>query len=151
MMGKAAVNKNLTFRTTYNRTSKGVKGGFEENPIYLKCNQDTYIHSADGEKCSGLDGDACAFKKPDGSIDTGVVQNGVCVLPTAIKAQTETSPKNVFTLVGSSLGFAGGVYYAFKNSTGFWKGWGIAIIGSIVLGGIGYAIDNAVNTDKKTK
>ena len=35
MMGKAAVNKNLTFRTTYNRTSKGVKGGFEENPIYL--------------------------------------------------------------------------------------------------------------------
>ncbi len=41
----------------------------------------------------------------------------------------------------AGLGFAGGVFYAFKKSTGFWKGWGIAIIGSIALGGIGYGID----------
>jgi len=41
----------------------------------------------------------------------------------------------------SGLGFAGGVAYAFAKKTGFWKGWGIAIIGGIVGGGIGYGID----------
>jgi len=39
------------------------------------------------------------------------------------------------------LGFAGGVAYAFTKKTGFWKGWGIAIIGGIALGGIGYGLD----------
>ena len=41
----------------------------------------------------------------------------------------------------SGIGFAGGVVYAFAKKTGFWKGWGIAIIGGIVAGGIGYGID----------
>ena len=42
--------------------------------------------------------------------------------------------------LGSALGFAAGVGYAFYKKTGFMKGWGIAIIGSIVIGGIGYAL-----------
>lgn len=42
---------------------------------------------------------------------------------------------------GSGLGFAGGVAYAFANSTGFWKGWGIAIIFGIAGSGIGYGLD----------
>jgi hypothetical protein len=46
----------------------------------------------------------------------------------------------------SSIGFAAGVVYAFKKKTGFWKGWGIAIIGSVVLGGIGYGIDSIKNS-----
>lgn len=46
----------------------------------------------------------------------------------------------------SAVGFAGGVAYAFNKQTGFWKGWGIAIIGSVVLGGIGYGIDAMRNS-----
>lgn len=48
-----------------------------------------------------------------------------------------------YTKIGSSVGFATGVIYAFSKKTGFWKGLGIAIIGNITLGGIGYAIDYA--------
>jgi hypothetical protein len=47
-----------------------------------------------------------------------------------------------------SIGFASGVAYAFYKKTGFWKGWGIAIIGGIALGGIGYGID-LMTKDKK--
>lgn len=58
-----------------------------------------------------------------------------------------------YSKIGSSLGFAGGVALAFKNNTGFWKGWGYAIIGSIVVGGVGYSIDYALRQDaiKKNK
>ena len=45
--------------------------------------------------------------------------------------------------VGSSIGFAIGVAYAFKVKSGFWKGWGYAILGSIVLGGVGYGVGMA--------
>lgn len=59
-----------------------------------------------------------------------------------MESQTGTKQINLtYTRIGSSLGFASGVIYAFNKKTGFWKGWGIAIIGSITLGGIGYAID----------
>jgi hypothetical protein len=62
----------------------------------------------------------------------------------------EESNKNFpFRNIFSGIGFASGVGYAFYKSTGFWKGWGIAIIGSIALGGIGYGIDTFNN--KKTK
>tara|TARA_R110000772_G_scaffold213523_2_gene324073 strand:- start:153 stop:455 length:303 start_codon:yes stop_codon:yes gene_type:complete len=44
--------------------------------------------------------------------------------------------------IGSSIGFALGVAYGFKVKSGFWKGWGYAIIGSLVLGGLGYGIGN---------
>ena len=45
--------------------------------------------------------------------------------------------------VGSSIGFAIGVAYAFKVKSGFWKGWGYSILGSIVLGGVGYGVGMA--------
>ncbi len=48
-----------------------------------------------------------------------------------------------------AIGFATGVAYAFYKKTGFWKGWGIAIIGSIAIGGIGYGIDTFNNPKKK--
>ena len=53
--------------------------------------------------------------------------------------------KRTYQAILSPIGFAGGIYYSFKNKTGFWKGFGIAIIGSIALGGIGYGIDYARN------
>lgn len=62
--------------------------------------------------------------------------------------ETEIVTKSInltYTRIGSSVGFASGVIYAFSKKTGFWKGWGIAIIGSITLGGIGYSIDYARN------
>jgi hypothetical protein len=46
--------------------------------------------------------------------------------------------------IAGSVGFAAGVAYGFKVSSGFWKGWGYAIIGSIALGGIGMAIGGAI-------
>ena len=57
-----------------------------------------------------------------------------------------TEPTYPFGKVMGAAGFAGGVGYAIVQKTGFWKGWGYAIIGSIALGGIGYAIDYANNT-----
>lgn len=39
------------------------------------------------------------------------------------------------------LGFAMGIAYAFRYKSGFWKGWGIAIVGGIAGSGIGYGID----------
>ena len=60
------------------------------------------------------------------------------------------TPKYIYASILSPIGFLGGVAYAFNKKTGFWKGWGIAIIGSIVLGGIGAGIDRA-NHLKKVK
>jgi len=40
---------------------------------------------------------------------------------------------NPFGQTLGSIGFASGVIYAFSKKTGFWKGWGIAIIGGIAL------------------
>lgn len=59
-----------------------------------------------------------------------------------IETATKSMPLT-YSKIGSSIGFASGVIYAFSKKTGFWKGWGIAIIGSITLGGIGYSIDYA--------
>ena len=57
------------------------------------------------------------------------------------------NPKN-YTLeartVGGSLGFIVGLGYAFKVKSGFWKGWGYTILGSIALGGLGYGIGMAI-------
>jgi len=38
---------------------------------------------------------------------------------------------NRLTLAGSSIGFVVGVGFAIKNKTGFWKGFGYTILGSI--------------------
>jgi hypothetical protein len=59
------------------------------------------------------------------------------------------TPKYIYTSILSPIGFMGGVAYAFSKKTGFWKGWGIAIIGSIVLGGIGAGIDRATFLKKQ--
>lgn len=47
-------------------------------------------------------------------------------------------------VLGAAVGFAAGAGYAFYKKTGFWKGWGLAIIGSIVIGGLGYGIGYAM-------
>lgn len=52
--------------------------------------------------------------------------------------------------IGSSIGFAIGVAYGFKVKSGFWKGWGYAILGSIVLGGVGYGLGLARKKNAKT-
>jgi hypothetical protein len=57
-----------------------------------------------------------------------------------------TEPTHPYGKVMAAVGFADGVAYAFNKQTGFWKGWGIAIIGSVVLGGIGYGIDAVRNS-----
>ncbi len=46
--------------------------------------------------------------------------------------------------IGSPIGFALGLGYAFKVKSGFWKGWGYTILGGIAIGGIGYAIGMAI-------
>jgi len=54
------------------------------------------------------------------------------------------------TLLGS-VGFLSGIVYSFYKKTGFWKGFGIAIIGNIALGGVGYGIDKAIMQKKTSK
>jgi hypothetical protein len=53
-----------------------------------------------------------------------------------------------FRALLAGVGFAGGVAVAFAKKTGFWKGWGIAIIGGIVGSGIGFGLDQ-FSKDKK--
>ena len=51
----------------------------------------------------------------------------------------------VFRQLFGGLGFAAMIVYAFRVKSGFWKGWGYAIIGGIGGMGIGYGIDLLVN------
>ena len=53
--------------------------------------------------------------------------------------------------IGSSVGFALALGYAFKVKSGFWKGWGYTILGSMALGGIGYGVGMAIKKNKKTE
>ena len=55
----------------------------------------------------------------------------------------------VSTQIGSSLGFIVGLGYAFNVKSGFWKGWGYTILGSMALGGLGYGIGLAIDSSKK--
>lgn len=48
------------------------------------------------------------------------------------------------TIALSNIGFAGGLYYAFKKDCGFWGYMGYAFLGSIALGAVGTAIDVTV-------
>jgi hypothetical protein len=59
------------------------------------------------------------------------------------------TPKYIYASILSPIGFLGGVAYAFNKKTGFWKGWGFAILGSIVLGGVGAGIDRAIHLKNK--
>jgi hypothetical protein len=77
------------------------------------------------------------------------VSNGAvapCINSGGVKDNAEIGTASMpltYAKIGSSVGFASGVIYAFSKKTGFWKGLGIAIIGNITLGGVGYAIDYA--------
>ena len=55
----------------------------------------------------------------------------------------------ISTQIGSSLGFIVGLGYAFNVKSGFWKGWGYTILGSMALGGLGYGIGLAIDSSKK--
>lgn len=46
--------------------------------------------------------------------------------------------------IGSATGMIIGIAYAFNVKSGFWKGWGYSIIGSVALGGLGYAIGTMI-------
>ncbi len=46
--------------------------------------------------------------------------------------------------IASATGMIIGIAYAFKVKSGFWKGWGYSIIGSVALGGLGYAIGTMI-------
>lgn len=50
------------------------------------------------------------------------------------------SPVNKLAFAGSGIGFALGVALAFNKKTGFWKGWGYAIVGAVALGSLGRGI-----------
>ncbi len=69
-----------------------------------------------------------------------------------MKAQEQQTVATNHTaqLIGSSVGFTTGVIYSFANKTGFWKGFGIALVLSMTLGGLGFSIDYALS-QKKTK
>ena len=54
------------------------------------------------------------------------------------KAEMSSSQKAA--QIAGSIGFLVGVVYAFKTKSGFWKGWGYGIIGSVALGGVGYGV-----------
>lgn len=60
-----------------------------------------------------------------------------------------TKASLVSARIGSSLGFIIGLGYAFNVKSGFWKGWGYTILGSIALGGLGYGIGLAIDSSKK--
>ncbi len=50
--------------------------------------------------------------------------------------------------IGSSLGFIVALGYAFKVKSGFLKGWGYTILGSMALGGLGAGVGLAIDSSK---
>lgn len=56
-----------------------------------------------------------------------------------------------FATIGSGVGFTIGLVYAFKTESGFWKGFGYTILGSMALGGIGRGVDYLVDKDGTKK
>jgi hypothetical protein len=63
------------------------------------------------------------------------------------------SNKNTFigAKIGSSLGFIVALGYAFKVKSGFLKGWGYTILGSMALGGLGAGVGFAIDSSKNKK
>ena len=63
------------------------------------------------------------------------------------------SKKNTFigAKIGSSLGFIVALGYAFKVKSGFLKGWGYTILGSMALGGLGAGVGLAIDSSKNKK
>lgn len=52
--------------------------------------------------------------------------------------------KYPFAKIGSGIGFTIALIYAFQTKSGFWKGFGYTILGSMALGGIGTGVDYLV-------
>ena len=63
------------------------------------------------------------------------------------------SKKNTFigAKIGSSLGFIVALGYAFKVKSGFLKGFGYTILGSMALGGLGAGVGLAIDSRKNEK
>jgi len=61
------------------------------------------------------------------------------------------SKKNTFigAKIGSSLGFIVALGYAFKVKSGFLKGFGYTILGSMAFGGLGAGVGLAIDSSKK--
>jgi hypothetical protein len=61
--------------------------------------------------------------------------------------------KNTFigAKIGSSLGFIVALGYAFKVKSGFLKGFGYTILGSMALGGLGAGVGLAIDSRKNEK
>jgi hypothetical protein len=68
-------------------------------------------------------------------------------------SRKENSKKNTFigAKIGSSLGFIVALGYAFKVKSGFFKGWGYTILGSMALGGLGAGVGLAIDSSKNRK
>jgi len=68
--------------------------------------------------------------------------------PTYFKANPNNYSFEGRTL-GASIGIIGGVAYAFKTKSGFLKGLGYWLLGSIVVGGLGYGVGTLIKKKKK--
>ena len=51
--------------------------------------------------------------------------------------------------IGGSIGILASLGYAFKTKSGFWKGMGYWLIGSIAVGGLGYGVGTLIKKKKK--
>lgn len=71
--------------------------------------------------------------------DQVVFKEGTSVLP---------APSRKFSAAMGSVGFAGGIIYAFNVKSGFLLGWGYAILGGIIGTCVGAGVDSFVNENK---
>jgi 1,4-dihydroxy-2-naphthoate octaprenyltransferase len=60
----------------------------------------------------------------------------------------ESNETNWHNLIGG-IGFATGVAYSFYNKTGFWKGFGIALVCGITGSILGHGVDHFISGNKK--
>jgi hypothetical protein len=51
--------------------------------------------------------------------------------------------------IGASIGILLSLGYAFKTKSGFWKGMGYWLIGSIAVGGLGYGVGTLIKKKNK--
>lgn len=61
------------------------------------------------------------------------------------------NPKNYSRegqMLGSSVGIIIGLRYAFKTKSGFLKGFGYFLLGSLVVGGLGYGVGSVIKKKK---
>lgn len=76
------------------------------------------------------------------------IKQPIAEIQTKIAALSEEET-NHFGLAGSSLGFAYGLYHAYKKQSGFWGYVGWAILFSVIGGAVGSGINYTINAIKK--